>query len=75
MGKKPIFTHQLLTKHLTVGSKKHKKLGYQMLKDKYFGKGKEVKTNFVKGEMLWFLVKGSVNAAMKINIHILYMFI
>ena len=38
-----------------VGCKKHKKLGYQMFKDKYFGKGKKVKTNLVEGKMSCFL--------------------
>ena len=46
-----------------VGSQKHKKLGYQMSKDKYIGK-----TNVVKGKMSYFLVKGCVNAAMKSNV-------
>ena len=46
-----------------VGSQKHKKLGYQMLKDKYVGKA-----NVVKGKMSYFLVKRCVNAAMKSNV-------
>ena len=50
----PTFTYQLLTKLLSmenagVGSQKHKKLGYQMFKDKYIGKV-EVKANVVKGK-------------------------
>ena len=48
------FTCELLTKHLSmenagVGSQEHKKLGYQMFKDKYIGKV-EVKANVLKGQ-------------------------
>ena len=50
-----------------VGSQKHKKLGYQMLKDKYIGKVED-KANVVKGKMSCFLVKGCVNAAIKSNV-------
>ena len=39
-----------------------------MFKNKYIGKV-EVKANVVKGRMLWFLVKGCVNAAMKNKIY------
>ena len=72
----PTFTYELLTKHLSienaaVGSQKHKKLGYQMFKDKYIGKV-EVKANVVKGKMSCFLVKGCVNAAMKSNTYTVY---
>ena len=38
----PTFTYEILTKHLSkensgAGSQKHKKLGYQIFKDKYVG--------------------------------------
>lgn len=59
--------------HSGVGSQKHKKVGYQVFKDKYIGKV-EVKANVVMGKMSCFLVKGCVNAAI-IRKKILYMFI
>ena len=72
----PTFTYEILTKHLSkensgACSQKHKKLGYQMFKDKYVRKV-EVKANVVKGNMSCFLAKGCVNAAMKSNTYTVY---
>ena len=72
----PTFTYEMFAKHLSMensgaGSEKHKKLGYQMLKDKYFGKV-EVKANVGKDNMSCFLVKGCINAAMKSSTYTVY---
>ena len=72
----PTFTCEMLAKHLSMensgaGSQKHKKLGNQMLKDKYVGKV-EVKANVSKDNMSCFLVKGCINAAMKSNTYTVY---
>ena len=72
----PSFTYELLTKHFGTehsgaGAQKHKKLGYQLFKDKYVGQV-EVKKNVTKGNMTCFLVKGCVNAAMKNNVYTVY---
>ena len=64
----PAFNYELLTKHLGTeqsgGAHKHKKLGYQMFKDKYVGQV-EVKANVIKDNISCFLIKAGVNAAMK----------
>ena len=52
-------------------SEKHKKLGYQMFKDKYIGK---VKANVVKGRMSCVLVK-MCKCCHKKTKHILFMLI
>ena len=72
----PAFTYELLIKHLGtensgIGAQKHKKLGYQMFKDKYVGQV-QVKPNITKGNMSCFLIKGTVNAAMKSNTYTVY---
>jgi hypothetical protein len=72
----PSFTYELLTKHFGTehsgaDAQKHKKLGYQLFKDKYVGHV-EVKKNVTKGNMTCFLVKGCVNAAMKNNVYTIY---
>ena len=72
----PTFTCEMLAKHLSMensgaGSKKHKKLGYQMHKDKYVGKV-EVKASVGKDNMSCFFVKGCINAAMKSNTNTVY---
>ena len=64
----PAFNYELLIKHLGTehsgGAHKHKKLGYQMFKDKYVVQV-EVKANVSKDKISCFLIKASVNAAMK----------
>ena len=64
----PAFNYELLIKHLGTeqsgGAHKHKKLGYQMFKDKYIVQF-EVKANVVKDKISCFLIKAGVNAAMK----------
>ena len=74
----PPFTHDLLQKHLiggdedvVKGAHKHKKLGYQLFKDRYVS-NIQVKPNVTKGDQLWYLIKGSVHAAMKKNIYTMY---
>ena len=72
----PIIYVELLTKHFGTehsgaGAQKHKKLGYQLFKDKYVGQV-EVKKNVTKGNMTCFLVKSCVNAAMKNNVYTVY---
>ena len=74
----PTLAYETLAKHLSMensgaGSQKHKKLGYQMFKDKYVGKV-EVKANVGKDNMSCFLVKGCINAAIKVT-RTPYMFI
>ena len=73
----PAFTYELLIKHLgttkhsSTGTQKHKKLVYQMFKDKYVGQAL-VKPNVIEGNMSCFLVKGTVKATMKSNTYIVY---
>ncbi|XP_028417051.1 uncharacterized protein LOC114541314 [Dendronephthya gigantea] len=72
----PAFSYELLIKHCGIehsgaGAQKHKKLGYQLFKDKYVGQV-QVKKNVTKGNMVCFLVKGCVNAAMKNNVYTVY---
>jgi hypothetical protein len=56
----PAFNYELLTKHLGTeqsgSAHKHKKLGYQMFKDKYICQV-EVKVNVIKDNILCFLIK------------------
>ena len=62
----PAFSYELLLKHLGTeqsgGAHKHKKLGYQLFKDKYVV---QVEANVVKDKISCFLIKAGVNAAMK----------
>ena len=72
----PAFTYELLTKHLGTGlpgtgTLKHKKVGYQLFKDKYVSQV-HVKPNVMKGNASCFLVKCSVNAAMRSNTYNVY---
>ena len=77
----PPFTYGLLQKHLqtepktsdnSTGAHKHKKLGYQMFKDKYV-RQVEIKADVKKDNgQPFYLMKGCVNASMKKNSYVVY---
>ena len=76
----PEFSFEILKEYLGTeinasnnpgGAYKHKKLGYQLFKEKYV-KNVQVKPNVYKDKQCCFLIKASVNAAMKNNIYSVY---
>ena len=77
----PPFSHDLLQKHLitetqadnsATGAYKHKKLGYQLFKDRYV-KQVQVKSEVKKdGNQVCYLIKGTVHASMKRKSYVVY---
>ena len=77
----PPFSYDLLQKHLiaetqpyncATGAYKHKKLGYQLFKDRYVNQI-QVKPDVKKdGTQVCFLVKGTVHPSMKKNSYVVY---
>ena len=76
----PEFSFEILKKYLGTeisasnnpgGAYKHKRLGYQLFKEKYV-KNVQVKPNVHKDKQCCFLINANVNAAMKYNIYSVY---